>query len=405
MSSPISLAHRLWRQLPVAPRRHALAAAATILAPRPDRLLPPVAEGAVIGGEIHRGSGLGEGARIMGRALHSRGIPQDQIEAGLVSGRLQGASSCDRGALKAPLILHVNAPEFPAALFRLGRRFLKDRRIVGYWAWELPIPSSLWSYGARFVHEVWVPSRFTAQALEGLVPGRIRVVPHALALSPVIPAHMDRQSFGLPENTLIVLVSFSLASGMERKNPIAAIRAFRAAFGQRTDRMLVLKLTNAEHYPDEMRRIQAEAAGADNIRFETRFLPAEESAALMQASDVVLSLHRSEGFGLVPAEAMLMGKTVISTDWSATAEFLNDECGLPVSYRLIPARDPRGVYEAPGAFWADVDLHSAVSALRRAEDPDLRKKMGAAAQLRAGQCFHGDELFSALTALREAPLS
>jgi glycosyltransferase involved in cell wall biosynthesis len=98
----------------------------------------------------------------------------------------------------------------------------------------------------------------------------------------------------------------------------------------------------------------------------------------------VLSLHRSEGFGLVPAEAMLLGRPVVATDFSGTTDFIDSGCAMPVPYRLIPARDPRGVFEAPGADWADADIGAAAQALRLlAGDPALRARIGAAGRAAA----------------------
>src|SRR5262249_24712853 len=158
--------------------------------------------------------------------------------------------------------------------------------------------------GARCVHEVWVPSDFVAGAIEPLLPGRVRVVPLPLAVARPEPSALGRAAFGLPRDAVVVLVSFNLASSLERKNPLAAIAAFRAAFGDRRDRFLLMKVGNREHAPDDFSRIVEAVAGAPNIRLETRTLPTADHHALTAASDIVLSLHRSEGFGLVLAEAM-----------------------------------------------------------------------------------------------------
>ena len=172
---------------------------------------------------------------------------------------------------------------------------------------------------------------------------------------------------------------FSLASSFERKNPLAAIAAHRRAFGDRPDRILLLHVTNPHHFPADFARLHAQVGG--NVRLQTRDLSRADSHALMACADIVLSLHRSEGFGLVPAEAMLLGKPVVATDWSATAEFLDASCGAPVAARLIPARDARGVFEAPGAVWADADVDDAAGWLRRlGEDAGLRAQLGAAAR-------------------------
>ncbi|WP_373322131.1 glycosyltransferase [Acetobacter oeni] len=404
MSRAFHPLHGLWRRLPVEQRRRGFAALTALAAPKVS-LPAPVSDGRVIvGGEIGRESGLGEAARIMLRAYGAFGVPATALRAGLLEGTDRPVPGPEGGDGRAALVLFVNSPFLPAVLLRLGRRFLRHRRIIGYWHWELPTLPPLWRVGAGCVHEVWTSSRFSAQALEGLAPGRVRVVPHALAANPVRPAVMDRAAFGLPDDAVIVLVSFSLASSFERKNPLAAIRAFRAAFGDRSDRMLLLKVAHGGQYPEDMARLRAAMGGAANIRVEERLFPADESYALIHCADIVLSLHRSEGFGLVPAEAMLLGRTVIATDWSATSEFLSADCGIPLPYRLIPARDPRGVFEAEGAVWADVDLHAAVSALQRAaDDVALRQRLGGRAAEVARERFSGAELLAATRALSRLP--
>ena len=236
-----------------------------------------------------------------------------------------------------------------------------------------------WRAGLPFVHEVWAPSRFSAAALSAIVPN-VRVVPHPVAAHPPTPSGLRRADFGLPEDAIVTLVSFNLASSFERKNPLGAIAAHRAAFGHRPDRILLLRVGNPHHFLADFARLQAEA-DAPNIRIDTSTLPRDDAHALMAACDIVLSLHRSEGFGLVPAEAMLLGKPVVATDWSGTTDFMDADCAALVPAKLIPARDPRGVFEAPGAVWADPDSDAAASWLvRLAEDEGLRARLGAAAR-------------------------
>jgi len=114
----------------------------------------------------------------------------------------------------------------------------------------------------------------------------------------------------------------------------------------------------------------------------------------------VLSLHRSEGFGLVPAEAMALGKPVIATDWSGTTDFLDDSCAIPVPYQLVPARDPRGVFEAPGAVWAQADVGAAAEALRRLHaEPGLRARLGDSARRAVMTRLGTDSLAAAVRGL------
>jgi glycosyltransferase involved in cell wall biosynthesis len=299
-----------------------------------------------------------------------------------------------------PLAIHVNAPTLPLALLRLPRGLLRGRRVIGCWAWELPVASPEWRPGAAFVHEAWLPSRFTAAAIEPLLPGRVRVVGYPAAVAPPVPSALGRADFGLPEEAVIVLTSFSLASSFERKNPLAAVAAFRAAFGGRTDRLLVLKVAEPAGLDADMAQLRAAIAGVPNIRLETRALPAGDNAALIRAVDIVLSLHRSEGFGLAPAEAMLLGRAVVATDWSGSQDFLTRETAALVDAALIPARDPRGVFEAPGAVWADPDVAQAAAHLRRlADDPRDRAALGAAGLAAALRLMGTGPLSAALRGL------
>jgi glycosyltransferase involved in cell wall biosynthesis len=198
---------------------------------------------------------------------------------------------------------------------------------------------------------------------------------------------------------VVTLVVFNLASSFERKNPLGAIAAHKLAFGDRRDRVLLLRVGNPHHFPADFARLQAEA-DLPNIRIDTSTLPRDDAHALMQACDVVLSLHRSEGFGLVPAEAMLLGKPVVATDWSGTQDFLDADCAALVPARLIPARDPRGVFEAPGAVWADPDGDAAAAWLvRLADDPLLRARLGSAARASAEARLGAAPLQAAIRAL------
>ena len=392
--------HRAWQALPARSRRLWLARGSAWLAPRPDTVAPERCGGIVVGGEIGRSSGLGEGARIMARALQRLAVPHAAIAAGPGTRDPGVASWPATGPDRAALVLHVNAPQLPAALIGLGRQALRGRRVIGYWAWELPVVPDTWRPAVAHVHEAWVPSRFTAAALEPLLPGRVRVVPHPVALAPPVPSALDRQAFGLPDGTVVVLCSFNLASSFARKNPLAAIRAFRDAFGDRADRLLLLKVGHAEHYGADLGLLRDAVAGVSNIRLETRMLPDADMHALTRACDVVLSLHRSEGFGLVPAQAMLLGRPVVATDWSATAEFLDHTCAMPIGYRLVPARDPRGVFEAPGAVWAEAEVGQAADALRLlAGSPGRRTALGGAAFAAASLRLDGRPLRAALDAI------
>jgi len=373
-----------------------------LLAPRPDPAPPPGRGGLVLAGEVGRASGLGEAARVVRQALGALGLPVFSFDVGVPWERAPVVVGDGGVPAAAPLLLHINAPQVPWALRRLPAGLVHGRRIVGYWAWELPVvPEEGWRTGLRFVHEIWAMSSFCADALRRFAPARtVRVVPPPLALAPPAPAPLDRAAFGLPADRLVVLVSFNLASSFERKNPLAAVAAFRAAFADRADALLLLKIGNPHHFPEDFARLQTAIAGAPNIRIETRTMPAADSQALTACADIVLSLHRSEGFGLVPAEAMLLGRAVVATGWSGNMDFMDEASAALVAPRLVPARDPRGVFRAPGAVWADPDPVEAAAHLRRlAGDRAARAELGEHGRAMAQRRLGAAPLVEALTGL------
>jgi glycosyltransferase involved in cell wall biosynthesis len=102
--------------------------------------------------------------------------------------------------------------------------------------------------------------------------------------------------------------------------------------------------------------------------------------ALMQACDVFVSLHRTEGFGRSLAEAMLMGKPVIATNYSGNTDFTRQDNACPVNYSLVPVLE--GQYPYPeGQVWAEADIDHAAWYMRRlATNRILREQLGRAAR-------------------------
>ncbi len=350
--------------------------------PDPGVARPPV----TVGGVFRSASGLGESARLNLAALSDAGIA---CSAADLSASLLGTQELGRPPFPSAspgsgtLILHVSGPFVPYALRYLGRPMTEAKRIIGVWHWELPRLPADWRAGCALVHEVWAPSRFVADAVRQDFHGLVRVIPHAVTLPEGIDPARWRT---MAQNGFLAVTQFNMASGFERKNPLAAIAAFRRAFGNDNTVCLIIKVLNPEVWPEGQRRLHAAIGGASNIRIVTQVMTRSEVFSMLAAADVVLSLHRAEGFGLLAAEAMLLGKAVIATDWSATADFLNAENACPVTYRLVPANDPQGNYHYPDQCWAEPDVDEAARWLRLLrDDPELRERLGNRARADAVQ--------------------
>ncbi len=126
-------------------------------------------------------------------------------------------------------IFHLDPPQMKFVEKSLGAKFTKDRYNIGFWHWELPEYPDYSLSNLEYVDEVWVPSEFVRQSI---AENATRPCVHHAACDRRfdVPAGMTRAQFGLPADDFLFLVMYDLNSSQERKNPQAAIKAFRAAF-------------------------------------------------------------------------------------------------------------------------------------------------------------------------------
>lgn len=294
--------------------------------------------------------------------------------------------------------IHVTGSRVPMVMTALGADFVAGKRIVAHWFWELPKAPEDWRHVMPFVHEVHTSSAFVADAVRPMAGDRpVRVMPYPL------PKHEPAGQARERQTPFTAMVVFNVSSNFARKNPCAAITAFRKAFGNDPDTRLIVKYSNAFAWPRAERLLREAAGAAPNIELIGSVMDEGAMEALYARADVVMSLHRSEGLGLVVAEAMMRGLPVVATDWSSTAEFMDASCGLPIGYRLVPVDDPQGNYPDGEAMWAEPDVEAAADALKRLRaDPELAAEIGAAARARIAERFD-PALYSARIASLIAP--
>jgi glycosyltransferase involved in cell wall biosynthesis len=379
-------ARAVWRRIPPGLRRSLLFGTTRIAAPAARMPGPPPAEPIVIVGPVSSATGLGEGARLAIRALRDQGLDVRGFDVSQVMLGGDPAEPVDAGLPVQPgpgtVILHVNAPLAPLALLMLGRPALRGKRIIGYFAWELPDLPDDWIAALDHVHEIWAPSCFTANAFRRHTDRPVHVVPHPVPVSDMeVEVHAPRTT----QRPFTVLTPFNMASGFTRKNPVAAVRAFKLAFdrggdGGGDDARLILKTHHVSAYAAGCRELAAAIDGDPRITVLDRTMDRAELDELVSSSDAVMLLHRSEGFGLPLAEAMGRGVPVVATNWSGNTDFMDFGNSCPVSYCLVPARDPQGSYDHADQLWAEPSAENAAVHLRRLrDDPALRAELGRAA--------------------------
>jgi FkbM family methyltransferase len=334
-------------------------------------------------GHFRTNSGLAEATRSTLRSAGGTGYDVSALDLGPTDRAYETEQwrTVDSSCRYDINILHDNVFHAPTTMGVLGRRFLLDRYNIGFWYWELAeLPAAI-RPNLEFVDELWVASEFTAAAFRPHTAAAVTVVPPALdpRLALAAQAPPSRSRFDLPEGRFLFLVMASASSVIGRKNPTGALDAFVRAFDgpERAEVGLVLKITGLDHAPALRARI-AELASDFSIFVIDEVLSRDDTIGLLRCTDALVSLHRGEGFGLPLAEAMSLGKPVVTTGYSGNMDFTNDETALLVDFTLTEIGPGQGVYPAD-LVWADPDLDDAARQLRLVfADDALRTRIAAA---------------------------
>lgn len=320
--------------------------------------------------------GISEAARGLSQALRLAGAEVVDWDIGPMFGRSAGPAGTapttppDRAGA---MVIVLNPLELVQLVATVGGGPFRGRYCIGAWFWELSRAPRSWRVGFDYVDEVWACSRFVAEAIAVRAPRDflVRILPLAVSAT----AAKARRDDG--DDRVVVLTAFNAGSGFVRKNPIAAVRAFRQANADGRAR-LICKVAGADTAPDLMAQLKSEIGEDGDVTLLSGRLSDAAMAELAARADIVLSLHRSEGFGLVPAQAMADGKVVVATAWSGNLDFMGEDNSALVNYRLIPVKDPQGLYS--GGLWAEPDGADAAAKLSALiADADRRRAIGARA--------------------------
>jgi glycosyltransferase involved in cell wall biosynthesis len=345
----------------------------------PPAVSAPVDEfGVNVAGYLTAELGLGEMGRILHRIVAESGTPVVSVV------EEHSLSAACRTALDEPET--AGRPRFPVSVLAVNSDYTEllldshpevghERYRIGLWAWELEdFPKSMHG-GFAFVDEVWTISEFCRKAIAAHSPVPVKTIP-----LPVIDPGTAKRTARQAGDPVRFLFAFDFNSTGGRKNPWGAVVAFQRAFPGRDDVCLVIKATNGHLHAATAERLRYAIGDDKRIELLERYLSVEELDALYAGSDAYVSLHRSEGFGLTVAEAMVRGMPVIATDYSSTTEFFGAGVGWPIPYRMVEVGSGWGPYQKD-ARWADPDLDAAAEAMREvADDPAEARRRGEAAR-------------------------
>ena len=252
---------------------------------------------------------------------------------------------------------------------------LTERHCIGIWAWESPNTFRREHVPAfELFDEIWAPSAFARACIARISPIPVLCMPHAQALSHARPR---RAEFGLANSDWVFICAFDGLSQLVRKNPLAVIAAFKAVFpldDQERPVKLLIKTRNLK--PLERAQLDAAIDNHPRISLIDAALDAATLQSLIASCDVLVSLHRAEGFGLLLSEAMALGVPVLASGWSGNLEFMDANNSILINTQPfeLPADDG---YFSAGTRWQEPVFADVVERMRwLAEHPERAREIG-----------------------------
>ena len=251
-------------------------------------------------------------------------------------------------------LIHMNADSMHYFFTKISDSHIKGKINIGLWVTELSAFRGDWFDSFSPLHEIWVPSDFCNQAVSSLSPIPVHTIPYVVQAQDIDADRLTRSYYELPDKGYIFAFMFDCSSFIARKNPFALVRAFRELNQKYSDIYLALKLSNAHKDPATFELLMKEIGDNKNVIIIERSFSEIELSGFYKNIDCYVSPHRSEGFGLTMAEAMLAELPVIATDYSGSKDFVIAEHAYPVRSKLKVIEQNYGPY-FKGLIWGDPD--------------------------------------------------
>lgn len=317
-------------------------------------------------GDIRAETGLGQSMRMVARLLELGKVPflVRQID---VPGDMAHMERCWDKVIEEENryginLIHINNSIWQQSYNQIPVSDLNRRYNIAYWLWELENFPDEWLPCIETVDEIWTPAEFISAGIRKKTDKPVMTMPYGMELD--MKELLEREYFRLPQDKFLFLVMYDFLSISERKNPQGVIKAYKKAFSTENQNVgLVIKVNHLGN-KGELENLKKELEGYPNIYFITDNLSRKEVESLIAVVDVLVSLHRAEGFGLPLAEAMYLGTPVIATNWSAPTEFMDEKSACLVDYELITLSADIGPYHK-GNRWADANIDQTAEYMKK----------------------------------------
>jgi glycosyltransferase involved in cell wall biosynthesis len=344
--------------------------------------------GVNLAGYFSGGFGVAESARFFAKTLEKAQIPY-VLNNIVPRGQTRAEPTLPNFSRRNPYpinLVHVNADESPSFYRSRGLNYSRLKKNVGIWFWELSRSPERFFSSFKYYDEIWTCSSFVHKAISEVSP-----IPTIKLTFPLFVddnhAIRRRDLFDLREESFVFLLAFDMLSVFQRKNPLALIKAFKNAFSEQEDVVLVLNYINPKANSAAVKAMRKESAGRKVVMIE-HHLSECDFTSLIASCDCYVSLHRSEGLGIPMAKAMYLKKPVIATAYSGNMDFMNANNSFLVDYELVELEQDYGPYEQ-GNVWAEPNFDHACHQMRFVyENSHVREEIGIRASRDIKSCMN-----------------
>jgi glycosyltransferase involved in cell wall biosynthesis len=217
-------------------------------------------------------------------------------------------------ANKADVVLLHHEPHDYGTIYR-NYPELQNKYVIGYCVWEASELPEAYKRSIQYTQEIWTPSQYCYDAFAKYHP-KVTYIPHVIDRNvdysdedcAFIKNIIDYEEAGVYYLSIIKLWD-------KRKNTRGLVEAFQKLSKKMPNARLIIKALQSERMDF-------------NSNPRVICLPLELTAsqinALYALSDIYVSAHHSEGWGLTLSDAMIFKKLVIATGYSGNLEFMNE---------------------------------------------------------------------------------
>lgn len=220
----------------------------------------------------------------------------------------------------------------------------QNAKKIGFFVWESSLLHDRDVACLKDFDQIWTASQYCKDIFSQYIDTKnIHVVPH-----PIVPLVKSVDKY--PNFTILIICNIS--SNTDRKNILGNIKVAKEIRKKNKKVRIILKTFTVSEYE---RMLLRKIVGKTKIEIIDEYYTSDQVQNLIAKSHVILSLHRSEGFGLTLAESMAYGTMPIATNYSGNIDFMNEDNSFLVSYDMIDVNVPYFKGQ-----WADPHIDDAI---------------------------------------------